>query len=78
MNILEIITQSIQSIKSNKLRTLLTMLGIVVGIFSIIVIMTIITMLQSTIDNGISFLSKNSFQTDIMRVNNTGIGRTLL
>jgi putative ABC transport system permease protein len=72
MNILEIITQSIQSIKSNKLRTLLTMLGIVVGIFSIIVIMTIITMLQSTIDNGISFLSKNSFQIQKYPAINTG------
>ncbi len=62
MNLLEIISQSFLTIKENKLRTLLTILGIVVGIFSIIVIMTIITMLQSTIDNGISFLSKNSFQ----------------
>ncbi|MGA7838048.1 MAG: ABC transporter permease [Ignavibacteriaceae bacterium] len=72
MNILEIIAQSIQSIKSNKLRTLLTMLGIVVGIFSIIVIMTIITMLQTTIDNGISFLSKNSFQIQKYPAINTG------
>jgi putative ABC transport system permease protein len=62
MNLLEIIFQSFQSIKENKLRTSLTILGIVVGIFSIIVIMTIITMLQTTIDSGISFLSKNSFQ----------------
>jgi putative ABC transport system permease protein len=62
MNLLEIMLQSFQSIKENKLRTSLTILGIVVGIFSIIVIMTIITMLQTTIDNGISFLSKNSFQ----------------
>lgn len=72
MNLLEIITQSFQSIKENKLRTLLTMLGIVVGIFSIIVIMTIITMLQSTIDNGISFLSKNSFQIQKFPAINTG------
>ena len=62
MNLLEIVLQSFRSIKENKLRTSLTILGIVVGIFSIIVIMTIITMLQTTIDNGISFLSKNSFQ----------------
>ena len=72
MNILEIISQSVRSIKENKLRTLLTVLGIVVGIFSIIVIMTIITMLQSTIDNGISFLSKNSFQIQKFPAINTG------
>lgn len=72
MNIIEIISQSLRSIKENKLRTLLTVLGIVVGIFSIIVIMTIITMLQSTIDNGISFLSKNSFQVQKYPAINTG------
>ena len=32
------------------------------GIFSIIVIMTIITMLQTTIEDGVQFLSKNTFQ----------------
>jgi putative ABC transport system permease protein len=72
MNLLEIILQSFQSIKENKLRTSLTILGIVVGIFSIIVIMTIITMLQTTIDNGISFLSKNSFQVSKFPAINTG------
>ncbi len=53
---------SLQSLKTNRLRTLLTILGIVVGIFSIIVIMTIITMLQTSIQNGVSMLSKNTFQ----------------
>src|SRR5512134_2248491 len=62
MNIKEIFSVSFQSIKNNKLRTMLTMLGVVVGIFSIIVIMTIITMLQSSIENGLSMLSKNTFQ----------------
>ncbi|HVO74450.1 MAG TPA: ABC transporter permease [Ignavibacteriaceae bacterium] len=62
MNITEIVSVSFQSILSNKLRTSLTLLGIVVGIFSIIVIMTVITMLQSSIDNGLSMLSKNTFQ----------------
>ncbi|MGA8263763.1 MAG: ABC transporter permease [Ignavibacteriaceae bacterium] len=62
MNLFEIIIQSFQSIKENKLRTSLTILGIVVGIFSIIVIMTIITMLQTTINSGFSFLSKDSFE----------------
>ncbi|MBE0571942.1 MAG: ABC transporter permease [Ignavibacteriaceae bacterium] len=53
---------AIQSIINNKLRTSLTILGVVVGIFSIIVIMTIITMLQSSIEDGLSMLSKNTFQ----------------
>lgn len=53
---------AVQSIINNKLRTSLTILGVVVGIFSIIVIMTIITMLQSSIENGLSMLSKNTFQ----------------
>lgn len=41
---------------------MLTVLGVVVGIFSIIVIMTVITMLQSSIENGVSQLNKNTFQ----------------
>jgi putative ABC transport system permease protein len=53
---------ALQSLKNNKLRTSLTILGVVVGIFSIIVIMTILTMLQSSIDSGLSALSKNTFQ----------------
>lgn len=53
---------SMQSLRTNKLRTMLTILGIVVGIFSIIVIMTVITMLQTSIENGVSMLSKNTFQ----------------
>ncbi|KAA0237213.1 MAG: FtsX-like permease family protein, partial [Chlorobiota bacterium] len=51
-----------QSIINNKLRTTLTILGVVVGIFSIIVIMTIITMLQSSIEDGLAMLNKNTFQ----------------
>jgi len=53
---------SFQSLKTNRLRTLLTVLGVVVGIFSIIVIMTIITMMQNTIEGGMQFLSKNTFE----------------
>ncbi len=53
---------SMHSLRTNRLRTLLTVLGVVVGIFSIIVIMTIVTMLQETIETGVSFLSKNTFQ----------------
>jgi putative ABC transport system permease protein len=62
MNFSELLTVSFQSLKTNKLRAALTILGVVVGIFSIIVIMTIITMLQNSIESGVSFLSKNTFQ----------------
>ncbi len=62
MKLKQIFFVSFDSLKTNLLRTLLTILGIVVGIFSIIVIMTIITMLQDSIESGISFLSKNTFQ----------------
>ncbi len=62
MNLSQIFAVSLHSLRSNKLRTFLTILGIVVGIFSIIVIMTVITMLQSSIENGVAFLSKNTFQ----------------
>jgi putative ABC transport system permease protein len=62
MNIRQIFSVSLQSIKTNKLRTMLTVLGIVVGIFSIIVIMTVITMLQTSIEDGVSQLAKNTFQ----------------
>ena len=62
MNFHQIFFVSLESIRTNKLRTMLTILGIVVGIFSIIVIMTIITMLQTTIEEGMQFLSKNTFE----------------
>src|SRR4030042_7084741 len=58
----ETLLVSLQSLKTNRMRTLLTVLGVVVGIFSIIVIMTIVTMMQETIETGVSFLSKNTFQ----------------
>jgi putative ABC transport system permease protein len=62
MRISQLFSIAFQSILNNKLRTSLTILGVVVGIFSIIVIMTIITMLQSTIENGLAMLNKNTFQ----------------
>jgi putative ABC transport system permease protein len=62
MNIQQTFSVSLQSLKNNRLRTMLTVLGIVVGIFSIIVIMTIITMLQTSIEEGVSQLGKNTFQ----------------
>ncbi len=63
---------SLQSLRTNKLRTTLTILGIVVGIFSIIVIMTVITMLQSSIESGVSMLSKNTFQISKFPAIHTG------
>lgn len=62
MKLNQILSISLQSLKSNRLRTFLTILGVVVGIFSIIVIMTILSMLQNSIDEGFSSLSKNTFQ----------------
>ncbi len=62
MNISQLFNIAVQSIINNKLRTTLTILGVVVGIFSIIVIMTIITMLQSSIEDGLAMLNKNTFQ----------------
>lgn len=58
----QLLILAVQSLATNRLRTLLTILGIVVGIFSIIVVMTIITMLQTTIEDGFQFLSKNTFE----------------
>ncbi len=64
MKVNQLFNIAIRSIVNNKLRTSLTILGVVVGIFSIIVIMTIITMLQSSIENGLSLLNKNTFQIE--------------
>lgn len=58
----EIIKVAFASLHANKLRSSLTMLGIIVGIFSIISISTIISMLQSSIEEGVSALGKNTFQ----------------
>lgn len=62
MKIFEIFKIALNSIKMNKLRSSLTILGIVVGIFSIISISTIIAMLQTSIEEGVSALGKNTFQ----------------
>ncbi|MGA7720738.1 MAG: ABC transporter permease [Ignavibacteriaceae bacterium] len=62
MEFSQIFIMSLQSLKNNRLRTLLTILGVVVGIFSIIVIMTIITMLQTSIETGVNFLNKDTFE----------------
>lgn len=62
MKTIEIIKIALNSIRMNKLRSGLTMLGIIVGIFSIISISTIIAMLQTSIEEGVSALGKNTFQ----------------
>ncbi|MFO7445268.1 MAG: ABC transporter permease [Ignavibacteriaceae bacterium] len=72
MNLRETLVISLQSLKNNKLRTMLTILGVVVGIFSIIVIMTILTMLQTSIEDGVASLSKNTFQIQKFPAMQTG------
>ena len=72
MKLSQIFFVSFDSLKTNRLRTLLTILGVVVGIFSIIVIVTIITMLQSSIESGLSMLSKNTFQIQKWPAMHTG------
>ncbi len=72
MQISQTLSLSFDSLKSNRLRTVLTVLGVVVGIFSIIVIMTVITMLQNTIESGVSFLNKNTFQIQKFPVIHSG------
>ncbi len=62
MKTIEIIKIALSSIRTNKLRSSLTMLGIIVGIFSIISISTIIAMLQTSIEEGVSALGKDTFQ----------------
>jgi len=67
---------ALQSLRTNRLRTLLTVLGIVVGIFSIVVVMTIVTMLQNTIEGGLQFLSKNTFEIQKWPAIHTGGGNS--
>lgn len=59
---MEILKVALGSLHANKLRSTLTILGIIVGIFSIIAISTIISMLQTSIEDGVSQLGKNTFQ----------------
>lgn len=60
--LIEIIKVALSALTTNKLRSSLTILGIVVGIFSIIAISTVIAMLQTSIEEGVSALNKNTFQ----------------
>ncbi len=58
----EILAMAWSSLGANKLRAALTMTGITIGVFSVISVMTAIGALQSSIENGISFLGSNIFQ----------------
>ncbi len=62
MRFREIITMALSSLGTNKLRSGLTMFGITIGVFSVISVMTAVGALQSSIENGISFLGSNVFQ----------------
>jgi putative ABC transport system permease protein len=62
MKIFEVIKVALASLRTNKLRSSLTILGIIVGIFSIISISTIIAMMQTSIEEGVSALGKDTFQ----------------
>ncbi len=62
MLILEIFKVAMTALHANKLRSTLTILGIIVGIFSIISISTVISMMQTSIEEGVSALGKNTFQ----------------
>ena len=62
MKVIEVIKIALNSLRTNKLRSSLTILGIIVGIFSIISISTIISMLQTSIEEGVSALGRNTFQ----------------
>jgi putative ABC transport system permease protein len=53
---------ALASLGVNKLRSGLTMIGITIGVFSVISVMTAVGALQSSIENGISFLGSNIFQ----------------
>ncbi len=62
MRFKEVLAMAMTSLGANKLRSALTMTGITIGVFSVISVMTAIGALQSSIENGISFLGSNIFQ----------------
>jgi putative ABC transport system permease protein len=62
MQLFETSKVALKSLNSNRLRSTLTIVGIIVGIFSIISISTVIAMLQTSIEDGVSALGKNTFQ----------------
>src|ERR1700751_1853782 len=58
----EIIQKAWRSLGVNKLRSALTVSGITIGVFSVISVMTTISALQSSIENGLTYLGSNVFQ----------------
>src|ERR1700740_3786409 len=62
MLIAEIIKMAWRALGANRLRSALASSGIMIRIFSIISIMTAISALQSSIENGLTFLGSNIFQ----------------
>jgi len=72
MKIGETIQVAFGSLRANRLRSALTVLGIVIGIFSIISVSTVIAMLQRSIEDGVSDLSKNTFQVQKWPAIHTG------
>ncbi len=62
MPLKETLALAFAALTANKLRSFLTMLGITIGVFSVISVMTATGALQSSIENGLTFLGSNIFQ----------------
>ena len=71
MNSREILRMAFGALRVNKLRSILTMLGIAIGVFSVIGVMTALSVIQTSIENGLSFLGSNIFQFAKYPVMNT-------
>ena len=71
MNSHEIVRMSLGALRSNKLRSGLTMTGIAIGVFSVIGVMTALSVIQTSIEQGLSFLGSNIFQFAKYPVMNT-------
>lgn len=76
MRFREILAMALSSLGANKLRSALTMLGITIGVFSVISVMTAIGALQSSIENGLSFLGSNIVQFSKYPANVSAGGRS--
>ncbi len=62
MPLRETLALAFAALRANKLRSTLTMLGITIGVFSVISVMTATGALQTSIENGLTFLGSNIFQ----------------
>jgi len=62
MRLTEVFRMALSALRTNKLRSILTMLGVTIGVFSVIGVMTALSVIQSSIENGLSFLGSNIFQ----------------